>query len=260
LNISEKQILKRFVKKFWFTPSDVFLRSKEAFIWKKQKFESPIMSVGCGDGTIDSLIFYGKGKLDLGIDIDPKNVKEAKMNGLYKEVIVADASKLDGINKRFRTVVSNSTLEHIRDDKSVIKNIFRVLEKDGYFLFTVPSPLFKKGLNRLGKENSSRINNRLKHYNYRSKNEWKALLKRNGFVEIKIHEYMNDTEWTFWLKMLRLTIYKIGNSELWSLIKKMEYIKVLRKPLSLMIYILLKNKLEDTYTSKGYFYFIKARI
>jgi hypothetical protein len=40
----------------------------------------------------------------------------------------------------------------------------------------------------------------------------------------------------------------------------MEYIKVLRKPLSLMIYILLKNKLEDTYTSKGYFYFIKARI
>jgi SAM-dependent methyltransferase len=98
--------------------------------------------------------------------------------------------------------------------------VYRVLKKDGLFVFSVPLRAFNFDItNKYGKAKSEIIDNRLKHMNYHSKSEWLTKLKDYSFKEIKTQTYFSENVLKIWYRLFKIYTFKIDNSEVWSLIK-----------------------------------------
>lgn len=94
-----------------------------------------VLDVGCGQGFLLSLIAE---KADKAIGIDKsseslaqarKGMNELKLNNV--ELILGDAEKLPFENETFDTVYSIGVLHHTAKTEEAIKEIRRVLRKDG---------------------------------------------------------------------------------------------------------------------------------
>lgn len=103
----------------------------------KQKQKLNILDAGCGTGSmIGSLAKYGK---VYGIDISPEAIKYCRLRGL-KNVQQASVMKLPFGDEIFDVVTCFDVLYHqqVQPDLAV-KEINRVLKKDGIFLLRVPA-------------------------------------------------------------------------------------------------------------------------
>jgi len=215
-----KTVFISFSRKFWYVPSDVIQRSLEANIWTNYLFKSPILEIGCGDGKISKLVFLGISQIDYGLDIDSNAVEIARNCGFYKEVVCSDSAHLPFKNGSFRSVIANSTFEHIENLDSSLNEVYRVLKKDGIFVFNVPSAAFKLNISvNYGSNRSDMLDKRLSHINYFTSDEWLKKLKFIGFNSIKTKEYFSSKVLDVWYRLFKIYTFKIGNSELWSLIK-----------------------------------------
>ena len=91
---------------------------------------------------------YIKGKtLDIGggtskyKSIITPYVSEYLVSDIYEGQgidFIEDAKKLSHKNETFYSVLSFQTLEHIDDTRTVVKEIYRILKKDGVVITTVP--------------------------------------------------------------------------------------------------------------------------
>lgn len=155
-NISAEELHKN-VPANWYNESlrvDLFQR-----FWHKTRFkvvsqaidtvEGQILDIGSNDGTFSKVILdKSKAKKIVGIDVIKKTVdwannhwgKTGKMR-----FMVADAHKLPFKANTFDAVFALEVLEHVFDPTKVMSEIKRVLKKDGYAIFLVPSDndLFK---------------------------------------------------------------------------------------------------------------------
>ena len=131
-------------------------------------------------------------KLDTGIDPDSKELLEANRNGSYLETINCYGSKIPKKNKSFRTIFSNSVLEHINDIDSVLKEANRLLYDGGCLYITVPNACFKEysvisqilkilHLNKVRKNYHERYNKFWVHFHDYKTSDWKHLFKKNNF-------------------------------------------------------------------------------
>jgi trans-aconitate 2-methyltransferase len=126
VNIRHRTIFKN-MKKFGLKPS------------------SNVLEVGCGIGTVSSLILrYLSGSRFVGVDISPENIQQAKkINGSYKnaQFIVNDMSRFES-DQKFDFVVLPDVLEHIPIEQHF--NLFRVLDSvttaDATVLANFPEP------------------------------------------------------------------------------------------------------------------------
>lgn len=114
-----------------------------------------IIDVGCGVGTLD---FYlaSKGKKVLGLDISKNAVKMATVNakalGVSKNVTFKVAEfPYEEKKSSYDFVLCISVLEHIRDDRKTLLEIYNLLRPKGIGFFSVPSknsPLYRLSLTR----------------------------------------------------------------------------------------------------------------
>lgn len=99
-----------------------------------------ILEVGCGNGYYLSLLNRLGVKLLLtGIDVDKLALKDAKrfINDNKVKVILANASKIPFPDGTFDKIVMSEVIEHVVDDeKNVLKEVSRVLKKDGILALT----------------------------------------------------------------------------------------------------------------------------
>ncbi len=166
-------------------------RAIEAGEVNKIKYKRPILDVGCGFGEFAGVCF--KRKVEVGIDISPRDLIMAKEGGKYKKLLLADTRKLPFPKESFSTVISISVLEHVPDVQLAIKEIFRVLKKDGLLIFTVPTNrlynclfypglLEKLNLSFLAKGYYRLYNKAFKHVNIVDQNEWIKMAQKAGFT------------------------------------------------------------------------------
>lgn len=235
--------LKMFLEDFWFAPADVFLRATEALIWQGQKFKRPVLDIGCGDGQISKHIYKGK-TIDVGIDLDELGVRKAQACGIYKKTLVADATSLPFGNESFSTVISNSTLEHIKDDIRAVGEASRVLKKEGLFLFTVPTARLECLLLKLTKDKKELLsfNRRVSHFHYRSKGEWKKLLSENNLKVVQMYSYFPEIAVRVWLRLFKAATFKIRGRELWSYLRDSRFSKLM--PRKILVFLLEKYLLR----------------
>lgn len=168
-------------------------RATEAQELARHKLVRPVLDIGCGFGEFAGVFFNSQ--IEVGVDIDYRDIAKATSSGKYKKTIIADARNMPFANNTFNTIISISTLEHIQNNLQVFKEAYRVLKPGGKFYYTVPTDKLASGLlsvnalNFLGLKKFSEIyfriyNKVFKHVFLPSEQTWIALTKKAGF-EVK---------------------------------------------------------------------------
>ncbi len=250
--------LQDFLDEFWFIPSDVLQRAMEANIWDLCRFTPPVLEIGIGNGKISEYLFKKHPVIDVGIDIDDSQFAHARDTRKYKKVLRVNAEKMPFKDASFSTVVSNSTFEHIENDKKAVPEVARVLKKNGMFFLTIPSEFLQKWILELeeksDKQNAKKtlntFNERIYHLHYRSFSEWEKIFKEAGMPIVFTRYYFPKKVALLWYKLFKIFTYDIKGRELWSYLGHSKITKFL--PKKTIIFFLQNFILKKPYT-EGFF-------
>ncbi|MEE8408525.1 MAG: methyltransferase domain-containing protein [Myxococcota bacterium] len=157
-----------------------------------------ILDLGCGDGLFGEIVFSGRNVV--GVDGDAYELGLARQRGVYRELVRGDIHSLPLPDASFDHVFSNCVVEHLDDPPRVFREVRRVLQPGGRFVFTVPSERFaelltgSRVLARLRRYDLSRFygdlaNRILDQKHTLSEKQWRALLEPAGFDRITARYY-----------------------------------------------------------------------
>jgi len=147
----------------------------------KNKTNAKLLDVGCGGGFF---LKQAEKFLDcVGIDFSREALIQAKKN-CNSKLVLASASLLPFKNNSFDFIVCLGSLEHFIDMDKSLKEMNRVLKKNGKINIYVPNSEFI--LFKIKKATYHQPNERLA-----SLDEWKKLI--SGYFEInKVHKHTNN--------------------------------------------------------------------
>lgn len=168
-------------------------RAFEYSRFSEEKLQKPVLDLGCGDGYFASHAFSEK--IDVGLDINKKELFRAYRRGCYRELVQGDATSLPFADNRFKAVISNCVLEHIDGIDKALEEIRRVLKPGGCLFMTVPSEYYgyyygKSGRAMWGGKTLKLILNSLFHHCYVDHWQvWEQRFQNVGLVLVK-SEYL----------------------------------------------------------------------
>ncbi|MFX0106749.1 MAG: class I SAM-dependent methyltransferase [Candidatus Hodarchaeota archaeon] len=129
--------------------SKVFGESNERYnIVQKEKFErivdlfepcGRVLDVGCGDGWFGRRIIEDFGADVHGVDISEDALKIAESSGLKVKKQDLDGTELAYPNNHFDAVLCGDIIEHLLNTEFFLKEIRRVLKKNGFLILSVPN-------------------------------------------------------------------------------------------------------------------------
>lgn len=228
-------------------------RGLECQVLAAEEFVAPVLDVGCGDGLFASILFADK--IDTGIDPNPAEIACAAKTGAYRELICCSGSEIPKPAESYRTILSNSVLEHIPDVSSVMREAHRLLEPGGNFYFTVPTDefeqhslihrlLLKFGLTSAATSFRKWYNRFWKHFHAYSPDGWQQMISTVGFEVVKTVRY-NPPRMT--LRNDCLTPIALGSS----LFKRITGRWVLWPQFRQILFRPLLNRIERNFTERG---------
>ena len=102
-----------------------------------------ILLLGCGTGEEAMLLnsFGADYKNIVGIDISKESINLARQTYPFVEFKVMDMNKLEFEDETFDFVYSSLVIHYSSTPESVYKEVYRVLKKDGLFLFSTVHPM-----------------------------------------------------------------------------------------------------------------------
>jgi len=162
-------------------PFYAFIRPQEASLFYEHKkfIKPPLVDFGCGDGFFSQIVFKKK-YIDVGLDLKESRIGQAKK--IYKKLTIYNGVKIPYPNNCFRSVISNCVLEHIPNLKASLKEIYRILRPDGYFVATVMTNQWENYI--FGKKLMRKIQ---QHYSLFTEDGWQKTFEKIGFkVERKV--------------------------------------------------------------------------
>jgi SAM-dependent methyltransferase len=211
------EILERIAPGNLFQPATVLWRVYEIeAVLQNVAFAGRILDLGCGDGTLSSVIFRRSSSCTLvGLEPDGTDAQAARRRDLYATVHWASGDSIPEPDGSFDMVFSNSVLEHIPKIEPVLREVGRVLRKDGCFVLTVPSEKFHACLSGLGplpflwrmrgQSVEECIDRRLQHHRYWSPEQWSEALRPLGFSAFQIHRYLPAQVVQAWEQLSNMT-------------------------------------------------------
>jgi len=131
--------------------------------------ESLTMDIGCGVGSNLSLL-KAIGLKAMGCDRSFDNLLLAK-NKFFLPFINGDLENLPIRSSSVELVVATDVLEHLQDDIAGVRELCRILRRNGYLIVTVPAFQFLWGTQDI-------VTGHKKRY---SKRDISNVLKQNGF-------------------------------------------------------------------------------
>lgn len=175
-----------------------FERELECRILSRIPFERPILDIGCGEGLFANMLFAEK--ITTGIDPNPYELARAQELAAYEELIRCTGAAIPKPDGYYRTIFSNSVLEHIPQLEPVLREAHRLLAPGGRFYLTVPSANFERYtlayqmLARLGLATAAGrfthfFNRFWQHYHCYSPQQWRILVQRAGFEVVESYTY-----------------------------------------------------------------------
>ncbi len=97
-----------------------------------------LLDIGCADGSFAVILQKRLGFDAYGIDIAEKAINKAKINGI--KVQAGDLSKgLPYKSNSFDVVIMCEVIEHIFDTDFLLREIYRVIKKNGFLFITTPN-------------------------------------------------------------------------------------------------------------------------
>lgn len=160
------------------------VKKANSFISKEQR-KGKILDIGCGSYPyfLTSIDFKEK----YGIDPSLK-LSDVKNKQLNLQVLDITRNGLPFANSYFDVAVMLAVFEHIDNDKliSVLKEIKRVLKKDGLFIISTPAPWSDKLLHQMAKFNLISSEEIHEHKHNHPKEKIEGILTQAGFEKGKI--------------------------------------------------------------------------
>jgi ubiquinone/menaquinone biosynthesis C-methylase UbiE len=145
--VDERQHLARLLRRNLadLPPHRALVRSVESLLMSRVVLRAPVLDVGCGDGHFAATAYPHR--LEVGVDVRAgrsakDRVSRACLPAAYHALLTADAIALPFADGAFRTVLSNSVLEHVPEIDRALSEIGRVAARGGVFAFTAPSEHF----------------------------------------------------------------------------------------------------------------------
>lgn len=178
---------------WWFVARNSIIQNSIGLLTNLNK-KSKVLDVGCGTGGFASKI------LDdyevYGMDTSELALEYSKSRGI-KNLFLGTLQEMDKSIK-FDAITILDVIEHIEDDKSIVKECFDRLKKDGYIIASVPAYMFMWS------------HHDVKHMHYRryTKRNFKKLIKSAGF-ELLYSSYFNTL--LFPLAIIKRYIDKLFN-------------------------------------------------
>jgi ubiquinone/menaquinone biosynthesis C-methylase UbiE len=165
-------------------------RSVEAKHLSRVALKHPILDIGCGFGEF--AVAFADEPIDMGIDINSRDLYVAAKTKKYKNLTLADARDLPFTDNSYASIFSISTLEHIPDSDKVLKEAYRVLKPGGMIFLTLETdevdaatyyrPLLKKaGLSGASNFLSDRYNKLFHRQTLLPKSAWQKKMEKAGF-------------------------------------------------------------------------------
>ena len=133
-----------------------------------------VLLLGCGTGDESLLVKEFNASKIIGIDISKESIDIAKNTYPNCEFYVGDMHNIPFDDNSFDFVYSSLAIHYSKNPEKIFKEVYRVLKKDGYFLFSVGHPLRwtseKVNINDrefklLGYQNSKEVNKIYGNYN-----------------------------------------------------------------------------------------------
>ena len=171
------------------------IRSQETMLFQKYNklIKAKVLDFGCGEGFFAELVF-GKKKINVGLDLfNNKRIEEAKKENIYKKISLYDGNTIPYPDNYFNTVVSNCVLEHIPNIDQTLKEIFRVLKPNGFFLTSLMTDQWENnlfGTKLFGKKYLNYMRKTQEHHNLFSNKQWQLYFKKVGFKINSINGYL----------------------------------------------------------------------
>jgi SAM-dependent methyltransferase len=173
-------------------------RCIECVLYTNHRLERPVLDVGCGDGIFSSVLFGER--VDTGIDPDERELRVAASLDAYEELIECSGASVPKPTGSYRTIFSNSVLEHIPDLKPVLVEMHRLLHDDGQVIVTVPVHRFVEhnighlvlsGLRLQGLDRKWQrfFRNFWGLYHVHSSESWRTMFESAGFEIKESFEY-----------------------------------------------------------------------
>ncbi len=114
------------------------IRNSYILNFLKPRQGEKILDLGCGVGYFSQLL-SSKGSKVFGLDISEESIEYCK-SIIGPEFLVGDAQlPLPYDDDFFDKLLCTEVLEHLKDDVSCLKEIYRVVKPGGSFVLTVPS-------------------------------------------------------------------------------------------------------------------------
>ncbi len=181
------------------TPSESLWRACELNVYRKVRFESPILEIGCADGSFSSLIFD---RVDDAIDINPRSVarylKVHGKGGIFRRVHCMDARRMTFADSTYRTIFANCVIEHIPELDGVLADSFRALAPGGRFITTVPLRRMSEHLLFRSERYARYRQDALIHTNLHTEGEWIDRFREAGFTSFETSPYISSRTCRLW--------------------------------------------------------------
>ncbi|MDI6787835.1 MAG: class I SAM-dependent methyltransferase [Planctomycetota bacterium] len=102
-----------------------------------------VLEVGCGIGTLTDLLLKVTETVTC-IDTIPEYITEVQKRLPVKNAFVGDITDLNTFwkDKLYDGIFCSNVLEHIPDDELALRNMHKILKKDGYLILIVPAHQF----------------------------------------------------------------------------------------------------------------------
>ncbi len=145
-----------------------------------------VLDLGCGCGA-NCVEFIKSGASSvIGIDISEKMLSIAKEKAFHKSIEYINMSMTDisALNRKFDLVYSSLAFHYIEDFEKLCKDIYDLLNENGYLLFSQEHPLITATINGNGHYNKDESGRKIS-YTFSNYNE-------PG--ERKVHWYVDDVK------------------------------------------------------------------
>ena len=153
MNLSEAAILHHNVPPDWYQrgiKENLFQKLWHYFRFRNlgklvEPAEGKILDIGCADGTVTKFILeQSRASLVVGIDALQGSVDYAQKRFKTKKLkfLTADAEKLPFEKEEFEAVFCLDSIEHFLNPEKAIREMKRVLKKNGYLVILVHTNSF----------------------------------------------------------------------------------------------------------------------
>jgi SAM-dependent methyltransferase len=195
-------------------PAEAFWRIVElGAVRRHLPLPGPVLELGCGDGVFTSLTGL---RVDQAIDVQANAVTRARaLTGTYRRVFQLDMHDLLSAHLGpFRTVFSNSVLEHVPNLDPVLAACRQLLLPGGRLMITVPLVEMNAHLAVRSRAYAKLRQAQLQHRNLWTLEEWTRRLAAAGFHAIESARYLDGASCRYWDRLDLLGALGIGRYRL----------------------------------------------